>query len=96
MLDSFDIWIGKYKATCKQVYESTLVNRFEISLQGKVVVLERQEQTSRVIKWKIKAFTPDVDVDKVIFLLDDIKGQIEAFINPQSSKHEYIQNKKSW
>lgn len=93
MAETFNIYIGKFKATAEQVYCSQQVSRHRITLKGKCFVLE-QQHLKKTAQWKIKEHSEDVDVSKLSGLLASITEQIENYHNPKV-RYTWKDNKKN-
>ena len=86
----FNIILGNYRALVEIIHNSDQVTRYKIKLKDKSFVLE-EYLLKKSDKWKLKEYTDNVDVDKLVKSLPTIIDGITAYMNTKPPI-----NKKSW
>ena len=86
----FNINLGNYRALVEIIHNSNQVTRYKIKLRDKSFVLE-EYLLKKSDKWKLKEYTDNVNVDKLVNVLSTIIDGITAYMNPKPPT-----NKKSW
>ena len=91
----FNISLGNYRALVEIIHSSDQVTRYKIKLRDKSLVLE-ESILKKSDKWKLKEYTDNVDVDKLVKSLPTIIEEITNYFHPKISAQAQFKNKKSW
>ena len=91
----FNIILGEHRVLVEIIYNSDQVRRYKIKLRDKSFVLE-EYLLKKSDKWKLKEYSDNVDIDKLLKALSTIIEEITNYFKPKISPQEQFKNKKSW